>query len=58
MDEFLSYELYKMYNSICVNKKGNMPLSTHKHTHTYVCFFFERLFSTLKIVFIFGERLR
>ena len=42
MDEFLSYELYKMYNSICVNKKGNMPLPTHKHTHTSdcVCVFF------------------
>ena len=29
-----------MYNSICVNKKGNMPLSTHKHTHLYVVFWF------------------
>lgn len=42
MTKSLSYDVYKMYDSICVNKKGSMSLSLSPPppTHTYVFFFF------------------
>lgn len=45
MDKSLNNELYKMYGSICVNKKENTSLSLYTHTH--ICMY---VFVFLKVI--------